>query len=130
MWLKPGIEGHIYIRQYEAYKKHTFCSDHRFHHCFVHCLSIYLSRLSGFFKSHNGLLPCTTGTSSKFFKFGGEVVAHSSVNPSHGSLPAFFPLFKLFMIMYPNCKIEIPIRNAPMVEIIFKAPYQGRSGYV
>src|SRR5665213_781509 len=128
MWLKPGIEGHIYKRQYEAYKKHTFCSDYRFHHCFVHCLSIYLSGLSGCFKSYNGLLPCTIGTSSKFFNDGGEVVIHSSVNPSQGSLPAFFPLFKLLNIMYPSCKIEMPITNAPMVEIIFRVPYQGRSG--
>ena len=92
--------------------------------------SIYLSALSGYFKSHNGLLPFTTGTSSKFFRLGGEAVAHSNVNPSHGSLLAFFPLFKLLNIIYPSYKIEMPIRNAPMVEIIFNAPYHGRSGYV
>src|ERR1700730_11448735 len=46
---------------------------------------------SGGFRSHNGRRLWPTGASSKLYGGGGEVVSHSSVHASHGSLPASSP---------------------------------------
>src|SRR5262249_36513740 len=47
---------------------------------------------SGCFRSHRGRRLPTTGTTSKLYSGGGEVVAHSRVQASHGSSPARSPL--------------------------------------
>src|SRR5205823_2555130 len=46
---------------------------------------------SGCFRSHSGRRLVVTGTVSKLYGGGGEVVAHSSVQASHGSSPAGAP---------------------------------------
>src|SRR5579864_8392703 len=67
-------------------------------HCFLPLLiatvfhSYRLSGSSGCFRSHNGRRLATTGMEEKLYVGGGELVAHSSVQASQGSLPAFFPL--------------------------------------
>src|SRR5271166_6794240 len=54
--------------------------------------SYFQSGSSGCFKSHSGRRLRTTGIFAKLYSGGGEVVAHSSVQASQGSLPAGFPL--------------------------------------
>jgi hypothetical protein len=46
--------------------------------------------------SANGVAEFTTMTPAKLSSGGGDDVAHSRVEPSHGSLPATEPLVKLF----------------------------------
>ena len=50
--------------------------------------SYFQSGSSGCFRSHSGRRLRTTGIASKLYAGGGEVVAHSSVQASHGSSPA------------------------------------------
>src|SRR5215813_11897157 len=54
--------------------------------------SYFQSGSSGCFMSHSGRALRTSGTVSKLYSGGGEVVAHSSVHASHGSSPACSPL--------------------------------------
>ena len=53
--------------------------------------SYFQSGSSGCFRSHSGRRLWTTGIDSKLYDGGGEVVAHSSVQASHGSSPAGLP---------------------------------------
>src|SRR5437660_11756815 len=53
--------------------------------------SYFQSGSSGCFRSHKGRRLCTVGMVSKLYVGGGEVVAHSSVQASHGSSPATLP---------------------------------------
>src|SRR5690349_21275796 len=46
---------------------------------------------SGCFRSHSGRRLWTSGMVAKLYAGGGEVVDHSSVHASHGSLPAAAP---------------------------------------
>ena len=55
-------------------------------------ISYFQSGSSGCFKSHSGRRLRTTGNAAKLYSGGGEVVAHSSVQASQGSLPAILPL--------------------------------------
>src|SRR6185295_5924664 len=57
-----------------------------------YCYSYCQSGSSGCFTSQSGRRLCTTGMVGKLYAGGGEVVVHSSVQPSHGSSPAGFPL--------------------------------------
>src|ERR1044072_6383007 len=43
---------------------------------------------SGWFRSHSGRRLRTSGRVSKLYSGGGEVVGHSNVQASHGSLPS------------------------------------------
>src|SRR5262245_34294346 len=58
----------------------------------AHSCSYFQSGSSGCFRSQSGRRLCTVGTSSKLYDGGGEVVAHSSVQASHGLSPAGLPL--------------------------------------
>src|SRR4030095_5429137 len=59
----------------------------------VSCLhSYWLSGSSGCFKSHNGRRLATVGTVATLYAGVGELVDHSKVHASHGSLPASAPL--------------------------------------
>src|ERR1700689_5015819 len=51
----------------------------------------FQSGSSGCFRSHSGRRLLTTGILAKSYSGGGELVAHSSVHASHGSLPAASP---------------------------------------
>src|SRR4030095_2345057 len=58
----------------------------------VSCLhSYWLSGSSGCLRSHNGRRLATVGTVAKWYAGGGELVDHSSVHASQGSLPASAP---------------------------------------
>src|SRR5882724_5436701 len=54
--------------------------------------SYFQSRSSGCLRSHSGRRLLTDGITAKLYAGGGELVAHSRVHASHGSLPAIFPL--------------------------------------
>src|SRR5262245_24050923 len=56
------------------------------------CYSYCQSGSSGCFRSQSGRRLCTVGTAAKLYDGGGEVVAHSSVQASHGLSPAGLPL--------------------------------------
>src|SRR5262245_48487254 len=56
------------------------------------CYWYFQSGSSGCFASHSGRLLATTGSAPKLYSGGGDVVDHSSVQPSHGSFPAAGPL--------------------------------------
>src|ERR1700722_14249675 len=58
--------------------------------CFVH--SYRLSGSSGCLRSHKGRRLSTVGTVAKLYAGGGELMDHSSVHASQGSLPARAPL--------------------------------------
>src|SRR5271169_2094606 len=60
--------------------------------CCAHGYSYFQSGSSGCFKSHSGRRLRTTGIVAKLYSGGGDVVAHSSVQASQGSLPATLPL--------------------------------------
>src|SRR5215475_5911274 len=87
----------------------------------VFCLhSYWLSGSSGCFKSHNGRRLATTGTVAKLYAGGGELVDHSRVHASHGSLPASAPLKYEMIRLATNTRIAIAWINAPIVMIRFK----------
>src|ERR1700722_5692006 len=54
--------------------------------------SNFQSGSSGCFKSQSGRRLRTSGSVSKLYSGGGDVVAHSNVHASQGSSPAIFPL--------------------------------------
>src|ERR1700687_359318 len=56
------------------------------------CYSYFQSGSDGCFRSQSGRRLLTTGTTGKFHSGGGELVDHSSVHASQGSLPAVLPL--------------------------------------
>src|SRR5262249_33532144 len=53
--------------------------------------SNFQSGSSGCLRSQSGRLLRISGTATKLYSAGGEVVAHSRVQASHGSLPAAAP---------------------------------------
>ena len=71
--------------------------------------------LIGWFASHTGRFDRIGGSGpSKLVGGGGDVVAHSSVWPSHGSSPAGSPRRNVRHTFQRNGRIEAPRRNAPM----------------
>jgi len=58
---------------------------------------------------------------SKLYAGGGEVVAHSSVLPCQGSLPAGSPRVQLWMTLMKNSSMEIAIRKEDIVMIMLVA---------
>src|SRR4051794_7218272 len=79
-------------------------------------------------RSQSGRGPRTGGTISKLCSGGGEEVAHSSVQAFHGLSPASAPERRLISIFASNTRTEIPMTNAPIVEIMFNTPHPGRFG--
>src|SRR5208337_488929 len=67
--------------------------------------SYFQSGSSGCFKSHSGRRLRTTGIMAKLYSGGGDAVDHSSVQASHGSLPAAFPL------KYDQTRFQTKIRT-------------------
>src|SRR5262249_32597101 len=75
---------------------------------------------SGYLASHTGRFERIGGSgSSKLCGDGGDVVAHSNVCPSHGSLPATGPCFHDRQTFHKNGNVDAPSRNAPMEEMRF-----------
>jgi hypothetical protein len=62
---------------------------------------------------------------SKLYGGGGEVVAHSSVLPSHGSSPAGLPLMNVATTLMRNGTMLTAIMKAPIVEMKFSAVHSG-----
>src|SRR5205807_6803767 len=76
-------------------------------------------------RSRTGMKLRTGGTRSKLYGGGGEVVAHSSVLPFHGSLPAISPWFQLWTTLIRKSRIENAIRNDEIVMIMFVVAQAG-----
>src|SRR6185369_8715173 len=99
------------------------------HLCHGYC-SNFQSGSWGCFKSHKGRLLRTTGSFSKLYSGGGENVAHSSVQPSQGSSPAFSPeriestTFQMKSAMAAACAIT------PSEEIRFQKSHPRSGAYV
>src|SRR3954452_17246601 len=67
-----------------------------------------------------GLTERTRGITSKLFSGGGELVNHSSVFPSHGSLPDFLPFLALWTMLTSVIRMPSASTNEPIVEIRFQ----------
>src|SRR2546422_560795 len=80
--------------------------------------------------SFSGRALCTTGMRAKLYGCGGDVVAHSSVSPSHGSSPAGLPLPRtmLWKTFQRNTMTAAAMRYAPSVETRFSGPHSGDPG--
>src|SRR5207247_753841 len=80
------------------------------------------SRISGCLRSQSGRRPVTAGVAGKFSGGGGEDVAHSRVNASHGSSPATSPERRLRTRFAKKITIATARIAAPMVETRFNGP--------
>src|SRR4029453_5879899 len=68
-------------------------------------------------RSRSGRALVTYGMRSKFQGGGGDVVYHSSVSPTHGSLPARRPTRAVRMTLITNTSMPTAITKDPSVEI-------------
>src|SRR5215469_2788329 len=73
-------------------------------------------------RSRSGIKDRTGGTRSKLYGGGGELVAHSSVLPSHGSSPATSPLRQLWTRLITKIRTENATKNAATVMKALVAP--------
>src|SRR5437660_12611213 len=73
-------------------------------------------------RSRSGMNERTGGTRSKLYGGGGELVAHSSVLPSHGSSPAPSPLPQLTTRLIRKTRTDSATRNDATVMNAFVAP--------
>src|SRR5437899_5265730 len=88
------------------------------------------SRSSGCLRSQSGRRPVTAGMLEKFSGGGGEVVAHSRVNASHGSSPAISPERRLRTRLTKKMTIAIARIAAPIVDRRFNGPQPVLAAYV
>src|SRR5436305_8548925 len=84
----------------------------------------------GCFRSHRGRLLRTTGSFSKLYSGGGELVVHSSVHPSHGSSPASWPERSECTTFTKNVRIERAWKKTPMVSNMFQNSQPRPGAYV
>src|SRR6185295_9831726 len=82
--------------------------------------SYFQSGSSGCFRSQRGLRLRTTGALAKLYSGGGEVVAHSKVHASHGSLPASSPFFSERTRFIAKQRTATACRSAPIEVIRFR----------
>src|SRR5438445_1217841 len=82
--------------------------------CRVH--SYFQSGSSGCLRSQSGRRLRTVGMVSKLYGDGGEVVAHSSVQASHGSSPAGAPFLRETRMFQTKIKKLGACSNAPRVD--------------
>src|SRR5205814_6072047 len=94
------------------------CSAHRW------------SLASGCFRSQSGRRPVTAEMLAKFSGGGGDVVAHSSVNASHGSSPAISPERRLRTRFTKKTTIATARIAAPIVEMKLSGPQPVLAAYV
>src|SRR3979409_176503 len=76
-------------------------------------------------RSRSGMKLRTGGTRSKLYGGGGDVVAHSSVLPCHGSSPAISPPCQLRTTLMRNSRTENAIRKDEIVMIRLVVPQPG-----
>src|SRR5258705_7093094 len=79
---------------------------------------------------HSGSRLSTRGITVKLYTGGGDGIAHSSVAPFHGSLPATSPRRRLHHRFTRNTSTETPIKNAPAVETWFNCVTPSSGPYV
>jgi len=91
----------------------------------AHC-SYLQSGSSGCLRSHNGRRLPTTGSVAKLYSGGGELVDHSSVQASHGSLPAGRPRKYAHTRLYAKIKTAIPWITPP-IEMIMFSVFRGQA---
>src|SRR5207237_2101878 len=70
------------------------------------------------------------GSTAKLDSGGGDVVDHSSEEPSHGSLPATSPWSRLCTKFQMKIRIEAEMMNEPMVDTSFSVVTPRLAGYV
>src|ERR1700677_3313404 len=78
--------------------------------------SYFQSGSAGCLRSHSGRRLLTTGSSAKLYSGGGELVAHSKVQASHGSFPAICPFRRERMILKTKTSNPRAWKTAPMVQ--------------
>src|SRR5262249_13776510 len=83
---------------------------------------------SGCFRSHSGRRLETVGTTAKLYGGGGEVVAHSSVQASHGSLPAGPPPPRATTTFTPSGATPRICRGTPNVVTRFQTSQPRSAG--
>src|SRR5919201_5426721 len=66
-------------------------------------------------RSHSGRALSMGGSAAKLYAGGGEVVAHSSVQASHGLSPAGFPFRRLQNLFHSRNMVARAVTNAPVV---------------
>src|SRR5260370_37903981 len=98
-----------------------FGFEHRNWRCtHLNCLySYFQSGSSGCLRSQSGRRLLTVGIKAKLYAGGGELVAHSRVHASHGSLPAILPLIKDKSRLTAKTRMPSPWKKTPMVTIKF-----------
>src|SRR5215813_10354635 len=74
----------------------------------------------GCFRSHRGRRLVVTGTTSKLWGGGGEVVAHSRVQASQGSAPAGSPRRSETMTFTTKIRMAMAWRGTPSVVMRFQ----------
>src|SRR5262245_28285104 len=92
--------------------------------------SYFQSGSSGCFRSHSGRRLLTVGTIAKLYAGGGEVVAHSNVHASQGSLPAVSPRKYDQIRLKTKTNTPAPWSNAPMVTMRFNVSQPRPGSYV
>src|SRR5215467_15639904 len=92
--------------------------------------SYRLSGSSGCFWSHRGRRLATVGTVAKLYAGGGELTDHSSVQASHGSLPAGAPRQYERIRFHTNTRTARPWMKAPIVTIRFNVSHPRCGSYV
>src|ERR1700741_1121416 len=81
--------------------------------------SYFQSGSSGCFRSQSGRRLRTTGSVAKLYSGGGEVGAHSRVQASQGSCPAFGPLNAARTRLKTKMRMATPWMTAPTVSTAF-----------
>src|SRR5258708_30403839 len=81
--------------------------------------SYFQSGSSGCLRSQSGRRLLTDGITAKLYAGGGELVAHSRVHASHGSLPAILPLTEDKSRLTAKTRRPSPWKKTPMVTIKF-----------
>src|SRR5262249_9805245 len=69
--------------------------------------SYFQSGSSGCFRSQSGRRLRTVGIVAKLYSAGGELVAHSRVHASHGSLPAGWPFLAERMMLIASNRTAV-----------------------
>src|SRR3954452_14946457 len=92
--------------------------------------SNFQSGSCGCFRSQSGRLLRTTGSFSKLYSGGGDDVAHSSVQTSHGSSPAFSPERTESMTFQMKIAIAAACTITPSEETRFQKSHPRSGAYV
>src|SRR5919205_2853614 len=90
----------------------------------IHCRGVeagWPDASCGYFSAQKASRPSTGGITAKLYSGGGDVVAHSSEEPSQGSLPATSPWIRLCTKFHMKIRIEAEMMNEPIVDTSFSS---------